>query len=239
MSDAQAGTPPANAESSQQAENQQQAGQDDSGLNAQQKKEWMALKQKAEEFNKLAEETKSMKQRLAEYEQAFAARGAGQATDPTAEMIAKLREQAPYDPASQAALLNLEMTAKAQAEAWLAGQLVSVPEKKRDKVAALVRNSMYQMSVQDALSLVTDPDAMTYQERLAEAERELERLRGSKPHGSSPAATTPATSSADDGGGIAKEIKRSEYIATLNRGGPEARALMASVGSNKTRLVDD
>jgi len=239
MSDAQAGTPATGTESSAKAENQANPGQDGSGSQEQKWQEALKWKQKAEEFNKLEEKAKSMEQRLAEYEQALAARGAGQATDPTAEMIAKLREQAPYDPASQAALLNLEMTAKAQAEAWLAGQLVSVPDKKRDKVAALVRNSMYQMSVQDALSLVTDPESMTLQERLAEAEKELERLRGSKPHGSSPAATVPATGSADDDGGFLKEIKKSEYVAKLREGGPAARALMEAVGSNKTKLIPD
>jgi hypothetical protein len=207
-------------------------------LNAQQQKEYMTLKQKAEEFNKLAEEKRALEAQLYA-ERAAYSRGAGQATDPQAEMLAQLREQAAYDPVARATLMNMQMTAQAQAEAWLSGQLVSVPEAKRERVAALVRNSNYQMGAVEALSMVTDPETKTLAERLAESEREIARLKNAKPNGSSPASAVPATASADESGGVQEKVKRSEYISILKAGGDRARALMQSVGSNRTKLVDD
>ena len=236
MSTEQAGTPatpnPENSDAGQ------GGAPDGSGLNAQQQKEYMTLKQKAEEFNKLAEEKKALEAQLYA-ERAAYSRGAGQATDPQAEMLAQLREQAAYDPVAKATLFNMQMTAQAQAEAWLSGQLVSVPEAKRERVAALVRNAGYRMDISDALSMVTDPETKTYAERLEEANREIARLKNAKPNGSSPASAVPATASADEGGGVQEQVKRSEYIATLKAGGDKARALMQAVGSNRTKLVDD
>ena len=236
MSDAQAGTPPVTNPENREA-GQGSTG-DGSGLNAQQQKEFMVLKQKAEEFNRLAEEKRTLEARLAEVERLAYSRGAGQATDPTAEMVAALREQSAYDPVAKATLMNMEMTARAQAEAWLAGQLSSVPESKRERVAGLVRNSGYQMGVSDALGMVTDPDAKSLAERLEEAEKEIARFKSARPNGTSPAAAMPATASADDSGSPT-EMKRSEYVAALKAGGQRAHDLMKAAGENRLKLVND
>jgi hypothetical protein len=206
-------------------------------LNAQQKKEFLTLKLKAEEYNKVEARAKELEAMLYA-ERAANSRGAGQATDPQAERLAALREASTYDPASWAALQSLEASARTEAEVWLTGQLMSVPDIKRDRVAGLVRQSGYRLGVSDALAMVTDPETKTLSEKLAEADKEIARLRGAKANGTSPANAVPATSSADEGGGAQEEVKRSEYIATLNAGGPKARALMKAVGENKTKLVD-
>jgi len=206
-------------------------------MNAQMKKEYMTLKQKAEEFNKLAEEKKALEAQLYA-ERAANSRGAGQATDPQAAMLAQLREQAAYDPVAAATLMNMQDNAVTRAEAWLSQQLFNVPDAKRPRVAAVIRNSNYQLGVSDALAMVTDPETKTYAEQLEAANQEIARLKGAKANGSSPANAVPATASADEGGGVLSEIKRSEYISTLKAGGPKARALMQAVGSNQTKLVD-
>jgi hypothetical protein len=134
--------------------------------------------------------------------------------------------------------MNMEMMARANAEAWLAGQLISVPDAKRDRVAALVRNSGYQMGVHDALSMVTDPDTKTLAEQLEHAQREIARLSNVQKNGSSPAAAVPSSANANDDSGL-KEMKRSDYLARIRAGGPAARDLMKAVGENRTKLVDD
>jgi hypothetical protein len=235
MSDAQAGTPAITPENSNAGQGSGVA--DGSGLNAQQQKEYMTLKQKAEEFNKVKAERDTLEQRLAQME-AFVSRGAGQATDPTAELVNQLREQAQYDPVAKGTLMNMEMTAKAQAEAWLAGQLVSVPDAKRERVAAIIRNAGYQIGASQALEMVTDPDTKTLAERLQEAESEIARLKNAKPNGSSPASAVPSTASADETG-TQTEMKRSEYVATLKRGGQAALDLMKAAGENRVRIVRD
>lgn len=236
MSDAQAGTPAVAPENRDAGQAKPQA--DGSGLNAQQQKEYMTLKQKAEDYNKLAKENEEARARIEQLERMASGAGAGQATDPTTELVTQLREQATYDPVARATLLNMEMSAKANAEVWLANQLLHVPEAKRDKVAALIRNAGYQMSVENALSLVTDPDTKSYQEQLEEARKEIERLKGAKGNASSPSTTVPASTNADESGSL-PEIKQSDYVATLRRGGQAAVELMKAVGENKTRLVPD
>ena len=236
MSDAQAGTP-AVAPDDRTAGTPAATGGDGSGLNAQQQKEYLTLKQKAEDYNKLAKDKAELEARLAAAEQ-MASMGP-RATDPMTELKSTLRAQAEYDPASKAALVSMAQNEQLAAELWLANEIVGVPEGKKPQVMQLIRNSGYQMSAQYALSLVTDPDTLTLNERLAEAQKEIERLKGAKANGVSPATTVPATSSAGDDGNSPKEVKRSEYIAILNAGGDKARALMQSVGTNKTRLVDD
>ncbi len=235
MSDAQAGTPAITPENSNAGQGSGAA--DGSGLNAQQQKEYMTLKQKAEEFNKVKAERDTLEQRLAQME-AFVSRGAGQATDPTTELVHQLREQAQYDPVAKGTLMNMDMIVKAQAEAWLAGQLLSVPEAKRERAAAIIRNANYQKDASDALEMLTDPEAKSLAERLQEAENELARLKNAKPNGSSPASAVPSTASADDDGGV-KEVKRSEYLATLRAGGQRAHDLMKAVGENRTKLIKD
>lgn len=240
MSDAQAGTTAATN-----PENSEKAGQagaaDVSGLNAQQQKEYMTLKQKAEDYNKVVREKEELAARLAQTERFVAGQGNGQATDPYAGDIAALREQAAYDPAARATLLSLEMSARASQDILLTETLDADPRvtpAKRPKVSALIRNSNYQMSVDNALSLVTDPETKSYQEQLAEAQKEIERLKSAKPHGSSPASTPPASASADDEG-AKSEMKWSEYHAVLDKGGQRALDLMQQVGANKVKLIRD
>lgn len=234
----QAGTPTQPVDGSGNAGTQQANGSDGSGLNAQQQKEYLTLKQKAEDFNKLAKENEELRARAAAAEQA--ASMGHRATDPMTELRSTLQAQAEYDPASKAALVIMRQNELLAAEQWLNGEVASVPANKQAQVAQLIRNSGYQMSAVQALNLVTDPDTMTLQERLAESQKEIERLKNAKPNGSSPASVVPATSNAgEDGGAHPKEIKRSEYIATLQAGGDRARALMKAVGSNHTKLVDD
>lgn len=238
-SEAQAGTSAAKpGEEQQQAQNPAQPA-DDSGLNAQQKKEWMTLKQKAEDFNRLAEEKKMLEARVQQMERMGVGQGRGQATDPEADDIAALREQAAYDPMARELLRTKTDAALARAEAWLSDATASVQESKRDKVKAMIRNSGFQMSVAEATSFVTDPETKTLAESLEEARKEIDRLKNAKPHGTSPASALPATANADEGGGPAKEIKRSEYVAALRQGGQHAHDLMQAVSENRTKLIPD
>lgn len=236
MSDAQAGTPATTPENSNAGQGSGAA--DGSGLNAQQQKEFMTLKQKAEDFNKVKAERDTLEQRIVQMEQAIYSRGAGQATDPTADLVNQLREQAQYDPVARGTLLNMEMTVKAQAESWLANELVSVSAVKRDRVAGIIRNSGYQIGAAKAEEMVTDPETKSLADKLQEAENEIARLKNAKANGSSPASAVPSTASADDDGS-AKEMKRSEYLSVLKQGGQRAHDLMKAVGENRTKLVQD
>ena len=236
MSDAQAGTPAVAPDGSGNAGTPVAPSGDGSGLNAQQQKEYLTLKQKAEDYNRLQREAEELRARVAMAEQ-MASMGP-RATDPMTELRSTLQAQAEYDPASKAALMAMAQNERLAAELWLSNALHGVPEGKKAQVAGLIRNSGYQMSVENALSLVTDPETMTLNERLAEAQKEIERLKAAKPNGVSPASTVPASADAGESG-VRSEIKRSEYIATLKAGGDKARALMQAVGSNRTKLVDD
>jgi hypothetical protein len=234
-SEAQAGTPDPTQGVSENAANPAEQAPEGSERDAQKWKEALVWKQKAEEYNKVAEELAAERARAQELER-IAYGGGRQATDPRAELVLKLKEQAQFDPASEAALYAMREVETTKAELWLANGLLSIPEAKREQVAYLVRNAGYQMSPQQALSVVTDPEAKTLAEKLKELTLENERLKGARPNGVSPAAATPASASADDG--RAREtIKMSEYVAILQRGGDEARALKQAVGSNKTKLV--
>ncbi len=236
MSDAQAGTP-AVAPDDSKAGTQGQTSGDGSGLNAQQQKEYLTLKQKAEDYNKLAREKEELAARLAAAEQVVSM--GPRATDPRAERRALLQAQSEYDPAAAVALEALNNTEVLGAELWLSNELHGVPDSKKAQVAQLIRNSRYQMSASQALNLVTDPETLTLTERLSEAQKEIDRLKNAKPNGVSPANAVPATASAGDDGGFQPEIKRSEYIARLKAGGDAAKELMKAVGNNKTKLVDD
>jgi hypothetical protein len=171
--------------------------------------------------------------------------GGQAATDPRAELIAKLQEQAQYDPVAAATLMNMQDSVVSKAENWLKDQLLDneVPKAKRDGVASLIRASGYQMSIQDALSKVTDPESRTLADQLAELRKENDRLKNAKPNGASPAATVSANT--DSGEGRTESIKHADYLAALQRAqSPDAsdeekaraRSLMHAVGSNKTKL---
>src|SRR6185436_8346195 len=163
MTEAPAGTPTPPSENSQKAENTQ-APKDDSkqvAVSEQFKKEALEnWKPAAEKVNKLESDLQAANARIEQL--ARLAYGGGQAaTDPRAELIAKLQEQAQYDPVAQATLMNMQDNVVTKAEKWLSDQMLEneVPKTKRDGVSALIRAAGYQMSVQDALSRVTDPDA--------------------------------------------------------------------------------
>jgi len=224
---------------------------DDSGLNEQQKKEWMTLKQKAEQFNKLEAELAA--ERAKTEQLARMAYGGQQATDPRIQRIAQLQEQAQFGDVVAAEVLETKREViQLGAEKWLSDQLRlhEVPRNKQDTVADLVRASWSTgnaMSIPDALSRVTDPETKTLSDQLAELRQENERLKNAKPNGVSPASVTPANVSADDGA-IQSTMKQSDYLATLNRAHSpnateqdvaKARALMQAAGSNKLKLERD
>ena len=240
-----AGTPEATPESSPAAK--PEAAKDDSGLNEQQKKEWMTLKQKAEQFNKLEAELAA--ERAKTEQLARVAYGGQQATDPRIQRIAQLQEQAQYDPVAAEVLDTKREILQIGAEKWLSDQMLEneVPKSKRESVAALIRANGYQMSVSDALNRVTDPDTKTLADQLSELRQENERLKNAKPNGVSPASVTPANVSADDGANPTT-MKQSDYLAVLNRAHSpnaneqdvaKARALMQAAGSNKLKLERD
>ena len=233
MSDEQAGTPSSQDDRSNAGT--PGTGQDGSELNAQQKSEWMALKQKAEQFNRMEQELAASNARATELERIAYGGGARQATDPRAALVAQAREQAAYDPIAQLALENTRDNLEMKAELWLANQLLTVPQTKQAQVAALIRNAGYQMDANYALGLVTDPDSKAVNEQLAAARAELERLKGAKPNGYSPASAVPATASADDGSNK-ESMTMAEYVAALKHGGDRARTIMQAVGSGKTKL---
>lgn len=243
MSDVQAGTPTPTPDGSDAGT--PVAPKDDSGLNAQQQKEYLTLKQKAEDYNKLEAALREKDAQLQEL--ARRAYGGGQAaTDPRAELVQQLREQAAYDPVAQATLLNMEDAAIARAEAWLAQRITNVPEAKKAQVADYIRTKGYQVDEQYALKMLSDPETQTLAQKLAETQAELERIKGAKPNGTSAAFTPSATTSADDGK-VQETIKRADYQSIISRGASrdasddereKAKALMRAVGSNKTRFED-
>jgi len=219
---------------------------DDSGLNEQQKKEWMTLKQKAESYNKLEAELAA--ERAKNEQLVRVAYGGGQqATDPAVEAYNAVLAQAEYDPTAKLTILNTQKAWVAEMEAGLAHQLLKVPEARRDQVAQLVRATGYRVSANDALNSTTDPETKTLSDRLAELQQENERLKNAKPNGMSPASVTPANVSADEGANPTT-MKQSDYLAVLNRAHSpnaneqdvaKARALMQAAGSNKLKLERD
>jgi hypothetical protein len=220
---------------------------DDSALNDQQKKEWMTLKQKAEQFNKLEAELAA--ERAKTEQLARMAYGGQQATDPRIQRIAQLQEQAQYDPVAAEVLDTKREVLQIGAEKWLSDQMLEneVPKSKRESVAALIRANGYQMSVSDALNRVTDPDTKTLADQLSELRQENERLKNAKPNGVSPASVTPANVSADEGNDTTP-IKLSDYTAALTKARSSsatdadrerAAALMKAVGGGKKQLERD
>jgi hypothetical protein len=223
------GTPEATPASANEAATQGGANQEGSEQKWQEALKW---KEKAEAYNKLEAEKKVVEQRLADMERVAYSGGVQAATDPTAELVSRLQEQAQYDFASQAALLAMQESAKARAEQWLIGELLNVPDNKRQKVATLVRNSGYQMPVQSALDIVTDPESASYQKRLAELQSENERLKTRVSNGASPSSAFPA---ADAGSPKSESMPWSEMANTLKRGGEAARALRSKWDSGEVR----
>jgi len=243
VSDVQAGTPTPAPDDSKAGT--PVAAKDDSGLNAQQQKEYLTLKQKAEDYNKLEAALQEKDAQLQEL--ARRAYGGGQAaTDPYVQDIAALQQQAEFDPVARLTLRNIEATEMANAEAWLAKQLLTVPDAKRAKVENMIRVSGFRIGAKYAMEQMTDPETMTLAQQLAATQAELEKLKGHKPNGTSPGFVQPATASADDGK-VQESIPRREYVAAISQAQQpgatdeqkaRARALMQAVGGNKTRLED-
>lgn len=234
MSEAQSGTPGTNQDGTVTGGTPVES-KDGSEKDAQKWQEALKWKQKAEEYNRLENELAVKNQQLEELAR-LAYSGGQAATDPNAELVKQLEEQANYDPVAKATLINMQQTAMVQAEAWLMQQLMYVPQNKRDKVANIVRTAGYQMNVNDALNLVTDPETKTLAQQLAELKTENERLRTAKSNGISPSAAVPSTTSADDGR-VKQTIPFTEYAAILKQGGQRATELMQAVGNGSTKLV--
>jgi len=234
MSDAQAGTP-ANPPDGTNG-GTPGTGQDGSGQDEQKWQEALKWKQKAEDYNRLEQQSREREARIQQLEQ-LAYGGGRQATDPYAEALAQAVEAAKYDPVAQVAVSAERRAVTAEAERWLADELLNydVPKAKQEQVKYLVRNAGFQMGVQQALSLVTDPESRTLAQQLANTQAELERLKGAKPNGTSPGFAAPSSASADDG--RPKEtIPFAEYAARLRQGGDAARELMQAVATGKTKL---
>lgn len=229
MSDT-SGTPNSAPEAAD-AANQEIAGRDGSEQKWQEALKW---KEKAEQYNKLETEKRQVEQRLAELERIAYGGGVKAATDPTAELVQRLQVQADYDDAAKAALLAMQEAANARAEQWLIGELLSVPESKRSRVAAIVRNQNYRIGVEDALAMVTDPDSATFKSRLEELQAENERLkaRSQVQNGASPTSAYPAN---DAGAPKGQSVPWSEMASTLRRGGDAARDLRAKWDSGQIR----
>lgn len=243
MSDAQAGTPAPNPDGTNGGT--PVAGQDGSGQDEQKWQEALKWKQKAEDYNRLEQQLREREQRMAQLEQ-LAYGGGRQATDPYAEALAQAVEAAKYDPVAQVAVSAERRAVTAEAERWLSDELLNhdVPKSKQEQVKYLIRNAGYQMGVQQALGLVTDPESRTLAEQLAATQAELNRLKGAKPNGSSPGFAAPSTASADDGK-VKEVMPRDEYLDIVQRGNQKgasaedverARTLMKAVASNKTKL---
>jgi hypothetical protein len=204
-------------------------------LNATQKQEFFVLKKKAEEFNKLADENRALGARLQQMERLAVGQGAGQATDPEAAEIAALMEQATYDPAIKHLLKLKQESILDRAELWLAKQMAPVPEAKREQVETIIRAYGYQIGAKEALRIVSDPEAETVKQRLAQLEDENKKLkeRGTQSHGTSPATTTPATTSeALD----VENMPWSEAQSILRVGGDRAKALRDKMDTRKVKI---
>jgi hypothetical protein len=243
VSDAQAEKPEATPGESEAPNPAASAG--DSGNNEQKWQEALKWKEKAENYNALERQLRDRDARLAQLEQ-LAYGGGRQATDPYAEALAQAVEAAKYDPVAQVAVSAERRAVTAEAERWLSDEILrhEVPKAKQEQVKYLVRNAGFQMGVEQALSLVTDPDSRNLAQQLAATQAELERMKGAKPNGTSPAFAAPSTASADDGK-VLERIPRADYLATLNKAQQRdasdeekerAKALMRAVASNKTRL---
>lgn len=229
MSD-QTGTPTPGQDAVNETANPSNPAQDGSEQKWQEALKW---KEKAENFNRLQAERDALEQRLMQMERVAYSGGVQTATDPNAELLKQLHEAAPYDPASRAALLAMQEAANARAEQWLLGELLSVPDNKRAKVAALVRQAGYQIGVQDALDVVTDPDAAAYRNRLAELQAENERLKQrTLPNGASPSSAYP---SADAGSYKGETMPWSEMSAAIKRGGEAAKSIRQKWDSGEIR----
>ena len=241
MSDVQAGTPTPTPDGSEAGTPVVQ--KDDSGLNAQQQKEYLTLKQKAEDYNKLEAALREKDAQLEEL--ARRAYGGGQAaTDPYVEDIAALQQQAEYDPVARVTLRSIQDNMDTKKELWLKDQLLAVPESKRSQVETMIRVSNFRIGAKYALDQMTDPETKTLAQQLADTKAELDRLKGHKPNGTSPGFVPPATASADDGK-VPVTITRGEYQAVISAGAQNgasdeekerARALMRAVGKNQTRF---
>jgi hypothetical protein len=242
-----AGTPESTPEGSEAAT--PAVAKDDSGqvtVSAQFKKEalenWKPASERANQLQRELDAERAKSDQLAR----LAYGGGQQATDPVAEAYQQALAQAEFDPIARLTVSNTQKAVIAEAEAWLAHQLVNVPPNKQGQVAELIRAKGYQLSAENALKLFTDPETMTLSAQLEEQRKEIERLKSSRPNGTSPSMANPATASADDG--RKESIKMSEYVSVLNRSRQSnaseadmkaARTLMEAVGGNKTRLERD
>jgi hypothetical protein len=245
MSGEPAGTPEANAaQSDAQSAAAQQDGSEQVTVSKQFKDEALrSWKPAAEKVNQLEAQLQDAERRLQELQrQAY---GGGQAaTDPQAELVRQLQEQAQFDPVARATLLTMEQAAISRAEVWLARQVADVPAAKRAQVEDYIRTKGYQVTAEQALRALADPDVKTLAEQLRETQQELERLKGAKPNGSSPSFAPPASVNSDDGK-VQESISRAEYLAIVSRGSDRAasdedkeraRTLARAVATNKTRL---
>lgn len=165
-------------------------------------------------------------QRIAQLEQRMMAAYAPPA-DPQMQLVQELQQRAPFDDVARAQLETMKSTVVQQLEtqatqalmtAGITGPLVP-------KVLQQLRQSGYQMPLNDAVQIARGTLIDVVETKLTEVEKENERLkkelaaqRTRVPN----MAMTPAL----EVDASAKSVPASTYNAVLERGGAEARSLM-------------
>ena len=234
MATEQAGTPEAATDGSVVDAGTPSAGtQDGSGLNAQQQKDFMAMKVNLENERNIRRQREQEIERLS----ALAyGRGAQAATDPDAETYQGLSAIADSDVAANGAKRAWDEARAARFESQLSTDLHAVPRDKVAKVAFLVRSTGYKATVEQALASLEDPDAVAAQAEIARLKAENERLKkqGAPQEAQrNPAAAIPAEASALHTG--ATDMAWSEIRATYARGGAAAKELRDKMDAGQIR----
>lgn len=206
----------------------------------------LVWKEKAERVNAAEERAKSLerdqedlRRRLDEAER----RSYGQAApDPQVQALAELRQRASYDPDAARELGLWQVQAQNLAETRLTQALYTedVPRAIAGRVADMVRQSGYQMSVKQAVEMVTPPENPEVASKLKSMQEENEKLRAQLAQQSTRPSAGPAWAGGGGGGAVphaGPTITSSEYAATLAAGGKRAADLRADMAANKVRLV--
>ena len=184
-----------------------------------------AWKPKVEGYNKAVEERNAAYDRVAYLERQLAA--TQQPANPLQSTFQNLQERAAYGDQDAMAMLQMAtLTAAQQAELNLTQQMLvsDVPVKLREKAAALVRQSGYRMSFQQAAALVQGQEVPDLQTKLQQREKELADLKAQLAGNGSPKVNL-STVPAPVGDSGAAEMDPEEYAAIMRRGGAEALAL--------------
>lgn len=199
----------------------------------------LVWKEKAERVNAAEERVRLLEQRLDEAQR----QSYGQAApDPQVQALAELRQRASYDPDAARELGLWQVQAQNLAETRLTQALYTedVPRAIAGRVADMVRQSGYQMSVQQAVQMLAPPENPEVASKLKSMQEENEKLRAQLASQSTRPSAGPAWAGGSGGGAVphaGPTITSSEYAATLAAGGKRAADLRADMAANKVRLV--